>query len=1625
MNISSFLPRGLAALFGIGSVMLLSVSQQKPVGRVHGRALLDESGRPLAGVRITLVSENEDDEKNSETLARGVLRLRATTDKDGEWELPHVLVGSYRLSAASRAHGAKERALFVNEDETTEVPLRLQRSQPDLQVSQQAREFLPSESVTLPLHGFVDGAKAPGTDALRVRIFRAKLSDILRDPKAAKALSHVANRYDPVATLPDELLHPRGTKAPLLLETRVVPLKGADIEGFYHERLKIGAPGAGLYLVEVAHGKNTVCAQMSVSDLALIVKRASGQMLAYAVDSDSGAPRAGASIRVFQDGRVLTSARTGRDGIARIKLASGEGGDQLMSLASLGESEATVGQGDGSEESDEEHSGFTVHALTDRPIYRPGGRVSWKAITRRTLDSGVRYGVPVGEPVDFEVRDPSGERVARTIAKTNDFGACSGSFELSGEAPSGSYSMVMTVAGEEHTQDFTVASYRKPEFSATVTPNEKHYSFGDEVEMIVGGAYYFGAPVAGGKVHYTVTHAPDWAALYAGEGEDVDQEDKGAYADDSGEIEVEGDLSLDENGHAVIRFQAQQPAKSEEKNIFSDEPQDQIYSVQLSVKDAANREVEASGQVPVWAGDFRLQTRTEGYFAAPGQRTTVSVAASDFGGKAQANVPVELSAFYRKWNETTDKWTDENAQTVHASTGADGSARFAVTAPRAGVWTLSARSLDSRNRPVVATRTLWIAGEEGGDFDAQRSDLSLLTDKKRYNTGETARVLLNAQGTGGTALVTIEGSRLFRSWLVPLAHKSTAFQVPITADYGPNITLAACTVRGKHFASSEAPLRVEVQQRSIRVAVQADAARYAPGDEIRYTVQTSDYQGHPIAADLSFGVVDEAIYALQEDDPRALQNAFYPRHPNSVQTSYSFEPLYLGDVNKAEPSIEARTKFLDTAFWKSDLRTGEDGRASLSFRLPDNLTTWRATAVAQTQDTAFGCQTGQVVVAKDFFVRIETPRFFTGGDHAQVMALVHNQTAQQQSATVKIEADGLTLSGDETRLVSVAPGGVAQVVWPVETNGAGLGFTNSAHLKLSAWTSPPSGARLTDALEAEVPVRPHGREEIQNFVGHLNSSSSWNQNLSTNPASIPANSRLTVRITPSISDALVGALPSLVGFPYGCTEQTMSRFLPDILVQRTLRLHGASDPQAQKLRALLPKMVRDSVTRLARFQHNGGGWGWWKNDDDDPWMTAYVLYGLSQARAEGYSVSDETMQSGRNAGLKMLAAPSKPLPAWQQPNEQNTRAWMLYCLAQSSPSRAQLAQIRAARTQMATQTLDAQALASLVLLDKQLGLHSQAWSQLESNMHREGDALFFWKGSGREEWSDWNDLTATATGLRALVATHPADERIPSILRWMMAQRRGDDWGNTRDTAWVLGALCDYLNSRPVGAGTSGAMEVSLNGALLDKRAFGIDQPSGEWVVRVPWQKLKSSGNTLRIKRIAGEGEPVFYSVQLRQTIGSDGPLPPLATSIPITVSREYRRVLPRATGSGGYSLSTESTNNRLKQGDRIRVRLTFEVPRDLSYVLIEDPFPAGCETTERGEAGEDSENWDYWWSNTDVRDDRIAFFARHLTKGKHVIEYNLRAQTPGNFGALPTMLQAMYAPEVRAEGSETSVSVE
>jgi hypothetical protein len=822
------------------------------------------------------------------------------------------------------------------------------------------------------------------------------------------------------------------------------------------------------------------------------------------------------------------------------------------------------------------------------------------------------------------------------------------------------------------------------------------------------------------------------------------------------------------------------------------------------------------------------------------------------------------------------------------------------------------------------------------------------------------------------------------------------------------VTLGVCYIKDGNFQQSEAPLRVEIPEREVQVSVVPDKPKHEPGERVSYTVTTKNAAGKPVPAEFSLAVVDEAIYALKADDPHLLRDTFYPRRSNNVETQNSLSVEYLGDTSKDAPEIKARRRFVDTAFWLPDGHTNSRGTTTVAFNLPDNLTEWRATVLAQTQDSAFGRGVTAVTASKPFLVRLDKPRFAVEGDVLRLVGTVHNETGAPQQATVKLDAPDLTTSDDQTQSLSLQPGEEKTIEWHVTPG------PEDAVIKVSAWTQDQ---KFTDAVEETLKVRPYGREQVETASGLLGAS----KKLTLNIPGKPERTRVLLRLTAGPVDAIAGSFDYLLGYPYGCVEQTSSRMFPDLLAERLLKTTGRANLVDAKTAAALPQMARDGIVRLTKMQHEEGDWGWWEYDSANAFLTGYALQTLALARQQGYSVPDSVLSRGAEAALKLADQEPEPEKGETKQGYAERRAewiqnrpWLMLAAA----SAGQTDKAAEARDSIDLKVLDSPALANTALLDKLLpGGRRDAYEALKAKGSDDG-ALLFWTARAPSWESDYDAVNTTALGLRALLAYEPDSPQIEHVLRFLMSRRTGDYWDSTRDTATVLQALVEYVERHPEAGAASGSTAVTVNGSPW--RTVNLEDMRALKRVEVPHSMLREGANEIVL-----EGGTGFYSVDNRYTA------PPAAgsTLVPLSVqgvkvTREFLRALPMKPGS--LRPPFEPLNGRAKQGEPVTIRLTIETPQDLAYVLVEDTFPAGCEPTQLGSADVSSgDDWDYWWDDTEVRDDRIAFFATTLTKGKHVIEYSLRAQTPGEYRVLPTLVMPMYAPEIRAESGEGKLVIE
>ena len=594
-----------------------------------------------------------------------------------------------------------------------------------------------------------------------------------------------------------------------------------------------------------------------------------------------------------------------------------------------------------------------------------------------------------------------------------------------------------------------------------------------------------------------------------------------------------------------------------------------------------------------------------------------------------------------------------------------------------------------------------------------------------------------------------------------------------------------------------------------------------------------------------------------------------------------------------------------------------------------------------------------------------------------------------------------------------------------------------AKITARAWTDgkDPHGRPYTDAIEHQLTVLPHGRLEVATGTAMVprGGSTAFTEIALSLPASaVKSSGRLEIQVTPSAVGGILGSMEYLTGFPYGCTEQTLSRFVPDLAAVRLVKagvLPASKSLKQDKLAA----MIRSGLIRLGRLQNRENGtWGWWEHGGADPWMTAYALLGLSEAKVSLYEVPEHMLKQAQMAAGKIISGGS---------TDPNTAAFLVYALARSGNR--DLPAVSANKASISS--LGPEGLAWMILTCREIGIPSDRFVTALLRQTISDDESVHWNSSPNAAWNQ-SDVTATATAIMALAGVPKSDEIMERGMRWLMRMRSGENgWYNTRDTAWAVMALCAYISRHPADGINPGKVTLEVNGHPIETATLVSETGAAslhQYAAHLKSELLHTGANSIRLVRNGGGGM-AFLSAQLKYVQeGEDmqrvAPILPITAHLgsapatrgktggsaqsPFELSREYRRVSAHQS-SRGWHIDTEATNDQLNEGDHIRVRLTINSPYEMQYVLIEDPYPAGCEINEKGDVDADTD-WNFWYSNIDVRDTHIAFFARRLPAGKSVIEYNLRAKTHGSYHAMPAVIQAMYSHGMHAESAESRVMV-
>ncbi len=1395
----------------------------------------------------------------------------------------------------------------------------------------------------------------------------------------------------------------------------------AALENEYDRRMiPLGKRERGVYLVEAVSDKLRAYTVVVVTDMAMVEKAGpTGELLIYGVNRKTGEPQSDARIDIIKTKTTIASGRTNVEGLFRSKIPKNaeepaEDGEQNCIILASHQDNFAISDLEsiyfgGFREDDQNVQGYIY---TDRPIYRPAHKVSFKGILR-AFDEQRRYRSVKGETVVVTIEDSNHARIFEHELRLSKLGTFHGELTLTEEAPLGSYQIHAETEEGSALGMFEVAEYKKPEYKVNVTTPARFAPAGSKSSFAIDARYFFGAPVSGGEVKYYIYRSRYYAGFGGEEPDPEDETEYSRYGNYYSDMVFEGEGKLDASGHLSVPFDV--PA-SDENDVW-----DYQYRLEAQVTDSSRRSINAAANLVATRGNIIARAQPDRYVYNKDETARIAISTTDYEGRP-VSARVSLKFLLRTWEKVEKKVNeyDPDYEMLEKELAAgeimsdrEGQAVYDFRVPATGSISIRAVVHDDGKQFVSFGGFIWVAGAVGEWSEARyykegSDSIKLVPDKKSYRAGETAHVLAILPEADANLLVTTELDRVMSARHLRVSGRTVIIDVPIEHDYAPNVFLSVTFVKNGDMYSSDQRLVVPARDKMLNLEVISNKNEYKPREAASYTILARDADGAPVAdAEVSLGVVDEAIYSVSPDYSGNIRQQFYGMRYNSVEThlsvSYSFQG-YAGqkpiDLGSTKPSYQLadfknegeqvqpmiRKEFKDTAFWEASAVTGKDGRARVEFRLPDNLTTWRATARGVTSDTKVGVTRHKVIARKDVILRLETPRFLTQGDTVTVSGIVQNYLKHDKSTQISISVAGAQLLSPAQQTVTIAKNGGHRIDWKIAAP-----QTGEVRLLAKALTNTES-----DAVELALDIVPRGLRESRNERWSTTDENAQQEFTLNLPANTDLNSRrLRIEVAPSIAGTLFGALDYLTTYPYGCTEQTMSSFLPNIIVSQTLKeFQTTSIRNANDLKT----KVERGRNRLYAFQHEDGGWGWWKNDPSDPFMTAYVIDGLTLAKRAGFEVDDERLARGRERLQEMLDSGLA--------QNADTRAFMVYVLSETGGVDSRhIEKLFAERKEL--QPYGRALLALTVAGQKMDQRAGQVASEIESSaIVDKQTAHWETKHPPMLDFEEEDRTEGTSLSLKALARIKPDSSLLPLAARWLVSARRnGYFWNSTKDTAFAIFGLLDYVKlSREMDP--SYDFEVYLNGETV--LVEHVDDTAATKTFLID-RKGVAVGETNQIRIVKRGKGSLHLSTSLEyyttgESVSARG-------SAELEVTREYKRLVVQQDGSK-LTWALAPLNGEIRSGDLLVVQLRLR-GKKARHVMIEDPIPSGAEQLVNvGNLDLDftDTSWTDWYSSREFRDRRTVFFFDRFD-GEVRVQYAMRVQVPGDFVVAPARVELMYEP--------------
>ncbi|MFL6212574.1 MAG: alpha-2-macroglobulin family protein [Blastocatellia bacterium] len=1519
--------------------------------------------------------------------------------------------------------------------------------------------------------------------ALKVRLYRVGPEDW---PAFTQYMGEES--YNQKATLPGRLVVnetvPVKAEADELTETRI------DLSRALENNL-----GSVVAIIESTlpprarfdrHQRVITWAQATQIGLAAFVDKQ--ELIGWATSLKDGKPIDGVqlTVEVAQAGaKPEASVVTQSDGLARLQLGSDARGPKML-VARKGNDVAFLPE-DGGNTSGwvrrSEADALSWFVFDDRKMYRPGEEVHVKGWLRRigsSTDGDVNGLDGYVKSVTYSLKDSRGNDVLKGTAQVNALGGFDAAFKLPATMNLGYANLQLeardvsvALSNLNFNHQVQVQEFRRPEFEVTAQASDGPHFVGDAANVTTTAAYYAGGGLANSEVTWRVTTrasqftppnrddftfgkwVPWWISYYNYEPEKVETF--------TGRTDGAGKHSL------RIDF------------LSVDPPRPSTVTAEASVADVNRQQWTATTAMLVHPADLYVGVRSPRTFVQKGEPLVVQAIACDLDGKLVAGRSIKMRAVLLDWVFEKGEWKQKEVNPQECEVkSSDAPVECRFETKEGGTYRVTATVMDDRERRNESELTLWVAGGKVvPKRDVEQEDAQLIPDRKEYQPGDTAEILVQAPFTPAEGVMTLRRSGIVTTERFKMDAASTTLKVPIKDGYTPNVIVQVDLVGAsartdeegkandklpKRPAFAKGSLNLSVPPITRKLAVEAVPRNKAlePGGETTVDVMVKDSAGRAVSgSELAVVVVDEAILGLTGY-----------RIGDPLSTFYAQRSADTRDYNLRDQVLLANSADLNLA---SELigQIGLENRmiAPSSAMAADRAAAPRAKR-SMTQGVAAGSEPESPIRTREDFNALATFAASVPTDsdgRASVKVKLPDNLTRYRIMAVAV-AGGRQFGGGESTITARLPLMVRpsaprflnfgdkfelpvvvqnQTDAPMEVNvavraanaaltdGAGRRVTVPANdrveVRFPATTERAGTARFqiaaasgkwADAAEVSLPVWTPATTEAFATYGEIDAGAI------VQPVKAPTDAVKQfggIEITTSSTElqALTDAVLYLTRYPFECAEQMSSRViaiaaLKDVLA--AFKAQGLPPPQE-----MIDSVAKD-VKRLRVLQNEDGGFGFWRRGDESwPYVSIHVAHALQRAKEKGFDVPKEMLDRSRD----YLRSIEQRIPGYYSLDARRALiAYALYVRNRMGDRDAARARRLIAEAGLNGLSLEAVGwLLSVLSGDAGSTAEVTAIRRHLNNRSTEEAATAHFVTSYKD--SDYlllhSDRRADAIILEALINDQPTNDLIPKLVRGLLGHRKAGRWENTQENSFVLLALDKYFSVYEKTTPNFTAR------AWLGDRYAGDHEFKGRTTERfniaVPMRYLAetvASQNVVLAKDGAGR---LYYRIGMQYAPAS---LKLEPAEHGFTVERVYEAIDKaddvRRDADGMW---------HVKAGARVRVRLSMVAVSRRYHVALVDPIPAGLEAMNpelavTGSIPQDpKESTNRWWrrrvwyEHQNMRDERVEAFASLLWDGVYTYSYVARATTPGVFVVPPAKAEEMYHPETFGRSATDRVIVE